>query len=213
MTSSEKPSAEGLWDEALDGSASSKDRDDSGWAGCREIVVGSTFFWLLATIVTCSDVTVGDMTAFVICGFGFLLAVFWFFWTLALFVDPGDRRARGEVGQWTFVFSSGLFGLMLMVTDLDACLRLKLSEPALRRCLAEPRPNGSVTFPGHFGRWIGLFCFESIQDQGSGVEFKSTSSYPHGGLIYCPTGRPQRISGDHRYSHLTGPWWRFEHRY
>ena len=208
MSSTEKPPAVELWDEALDGPSSRPD-EQVAFASMffRVFIVGMAAVWLVAAVGIFSDLVIDLMAALLLIAFGFVVALGWVTWSLYLYGGVACLRSRWEIAEWAFVPLAGLLGVVLLATDLDTVLRLKLSEPAILRCLVEPRSGDSNDLWEDGGRWVGLFWFRGIQDQPGSIELRSDSTYPAGGLVYCPQGTPKPASREHRYHQLSGRWW------
>ncbi len=214
MSSSEQPPAAGPRDEAPDGTSSlADDRAASISRWFRILVAGSSVLWLIGAAVVFSDLIIDLMAALLLIGSGFVIGLAWVVWSLLLYNKAATLRSRWRVAEWAFVPLAGLLGAALLATDRDNLLRFRLSEPALVRCLAEPRPGRQDDPSGEKGRRVGLFWFRSIHDQDGGVEFENGFTYPPSGLIYSPAGPPRPATPEHVYWHLSGPWWRYAQYY
>jgi hypothetical protein len=212
MTSSSRPVAGDLWDGSLDGSATAKNAADAGPRAWRVVVVGTTVLWLLAAIEAFSDAGLNLIVLGLLFGFGMLLAMAWLFWTFCLERRYVRHGSWIEVIQWAFVSLAGLLGIVLLMTDLDLQLRLRLSEPALRRCVADLSAQTTGTNITE-GRRVGLFRFEGFERRDGCILMRSAAALPEGGLLYCPAGRPPQWTAEYSFRQVRGPWWLYENNF
>lgn len=208
MTSSPKPV-----DKEIRGDSPSPDlTSDSVPKPWRIVLVVSTTIWLLVAVETFSDVALNLIIMVLLFMSGMMLAIAWAFWTFGLTNGLVRLRSRVEVAQWAFVPLVGLLGVVLLMTDLDLDLRLRLSEAALLRCIAERSPKNEVQYRDNACR-VGLFRFESIDDRDRCILMKSSDAFLEGGLIYSTIGRPPEWSPEYSFRHVRGPWWLYENNY
>jgi hypothetical protein len=212
MTPSPNPVAEDLWDESLDGSPPSKRPGDSASKAWRIVLVVATVLWLFVAVENFSDVSLNLIILALLCVFGMVLAMAWASWTFCLAKGLVRLRSRFELAQWAFVPLAGLLGVILLMVDFDLDLRLRLSEAALLRSIAERSPIREVDIRDN-PRRVGLFWFESIDGRDGCILMRSNDAFEEGGLIYCMNGRPPQWSPEYSFRHVRGPWWLYENNY
>jgi hypothetical protein len=167
----------------------------------------ATVLWLIAAIVFFSDAALSVVTSNLWLLFGLFLIASWV-----------RRFRRGQVplvsprnvALGLAVPASGLLGLVLLATDLGLLVRLKLSQPALNRLVAEFREDGRVDYESN-RRIVGLFGVKSVQVQGDLVKIETGSAnwMDSGGLLYSHGANPPRKVRKRDLWHLDGPWWRY----
>jgi hypothetical protein len=89
--------------------------------------------------------------------------------------------------------------------DVAFRARFRLSRSVLQSAVDDIRSGRREPGPG----WIGLFRVREVDTPGSSVRFITDDSFfDDCGFAYSPAGEPP-VVGEDSYSHISGPWWRW----
>ena len=179
-------------------------------ARAPRLLCGVTAVWLLAVLVYYSNAGVGiEGLFFFIFGGAALIALL----AIRLVLFVAATRRLGVPRRWAPWFAAATcLGLAVITAACEGPrnplfkLRFRASESALTAEARSLATDGrrSRTMPSR----VGLFTVVRAQASDGQVRFITT---PCGvvdscGVVYVPTGSPQRWQED-RFSHLRGPWW------
>lgn len=171
--------------------------------------------WLCVAAVHFSTVQPDQFLVFFLALGGFAIGIVWVILAaVTLFGTP--RHARPRRGLFLTALATpvcGLLAVALLISDADLLLRLKLSEPALRREAERLRADPDAR--RDTDRRVGLFRvrYASVTDTGA-VRFVTDLPwiFEEAGLYHDPdrTITPTKQWPEHR-ARLTGPWATFYH--
>ncbi len=164
------------------------------------IVCCGSWVWLVATVPALSDADRGGFVRAVLVTAGFLLGLVQLGVSLTALLWPRSGARRWAVAGLV----AGVLIQVAWATDLPLVVRLRLSQPALQRFMADPQacPPGRTT-----GGATGLFDFEWVFRAENGAVYFITGygfKEPYG-FVYLPPG----ATAHQPVEHLFGPWYRF----
>ena len=175
------------------------------WWMSESVLAGA---WLLAGIHEFSLPGPGTLATLLLGVAGLALGASWSLRTLLGI--PGFLGRRGwalrRIARGATTPAAGAIGVLLLATDLDLVLRLKLSEGPMR-AHAERVLGG--TQPAERSR-LGLFPIERAARAGDSVRFtvRSGPVFEEHGVYYSPGGTPPTERGE-TTSPLFGAWHQF----
>jgi hypothetical protein len=181
--------------------------------GIAALVVGA---WFIASLMIFSQPRPTDVTPLDWIGFTLALLGAWF-----VLLIPAALRIWKAIGRTGLLkMASYVLPLPLAVTSCVTLVstevpeetRLRLSEPALNRHVAEFQSNGSAPDD----RLVGLLRVEKTYRSGECILLRLDSRGDvfggptnEDGLAYCPAGNPPDIVAWY-FRHEHGGWWTYE---
>lgn len=174
-------------------------------------IVLPAWLWALLPLWAASGGILGIMELVGLLVLGVPIALAWIFAPVACCTGSKGRA----LVLWLSVPVVWLTAAVLSATDVPMIVRFGLSEPALRRYA-----EGDDPYPPHYTtgtRYIGLFHVHKVWRHGRMTAF-ATGSKPFvtAGVMYAPDGLPGALPMEceellsARYTHISGPWYRFE---
>ena len=180
------------------------------------------YIWLGSFIVLGTDATMprvfGEVTG---ANLAFYSSLVWEAFPVLLMIVIGVRvllvsafkltdLAKNGIRRWIEMAFSVALIAVLLGTNYDLMLRVRLSDVALRKYVAD-----SHRLPPHMlsqSHRVGLFTVHatSMEDDVVWLETVRYGSPWAAGLVYCADGSPRQRGEDH-YQHLYGPWWRWHY--
>lgn len=136
------------------------------------------------------------------------------FWLFNVAIVLKAERFR-TLGIWLSVPIVWVAAVAVSASDVPFLIRFRLSEPDLRQYAQADAPNPSHDMRA---RHLGLFDISDVWRHGRTVAFSTDGKlFDRVGVIYAPDGLPAEplpIEVEEllraQYTHLDGPWYKFE---
>jgi hypothetical protein len=174
----------------------------------RRAIIAAGAVWLAVAMVEASNGVATILGLFFLALLGFCTAVAWFSYSVACFrsLKPWRRAA-----VWLAVPALGLVGVVGFPTGWPMAIRVWLCEQSLNEYAITANPDEQPRYQEVRVDRVGLFTVQHVDKSEGSVLLTTSSTFVSlGGVAYAPDGVPASSPMTVNFTHLYGPWYRFE---